>query len=191
MGSDKALLPFGTGNLLQFMLTKVRELTPTPVIVGSRIRYGGYGEAVEDRIAGCGPLGGIHTALSIARTDRSLILSVDVPLLTTSFLRWLVRVAANSDAVVTVPEVGGRLQPLCAVYRRSALSLIETEIEAGRFKAAGINSLVTTRVIAENELHAAGFTPGMFRNLNTPDEYRAALAEDQSHGLSTVEVHRR
>ena len=38
-------------------------------------------------------------------------------------------------------------------------------------------SLVKTRVISEEELVRMGFSPRMFRNLNTPEEWRKAAAE--------------
>ena len=87
MGTDKALLPFGGENLLQLALSKAREISPTPIIVGTRERYASYGEVIEDRFPDCGPLGGIHAALCATQTDLNLVLSVDMPLMTAGFLR--------------------------------------------------------------------------------------------------------
>ena len=173
MGTDKALLPFGDGNLLQLAVRKARELTPQAVIVGRRDLYAEYGEVIEDKFPGCGPLGGIQAALCTTRSDANLILSVDMPLVTVDFLRWLLQIAGQDEAQATVPLAAGRLQPLCAVYRRGVLEAVESQLHEGNYKVDRILSRLTTRRICEEELHAAGFTPEIFCNLNTPAEYNA------------------
>ena len=173
MGRDKALLPFGDETLLECMLGKARHLTARPFIVGRRDLYSRYGEVIEDIIPGCGPLGGIHATLRSTETDLNLVLSVDIPKATPLFLRWMADTASNNDAVVTVPQANGRLQPLCAVYRRSALGAVEGELQAGNFKVTGVFAHLPTRVIAESELAAAGFALDMFDNVNTPADYNA------------------
>jgi molybdenum cofactor guanylyltransferase len=180
MGSDKALLPLGSRNLLQLTLEKARVLVPRPVIVGSRNRYAQYGAVIEDVIPGCGPLSGVHAALGATQTDVNLVLSVDMPLMTTDFLRWLLRVASESVELAIVPEAEGRLQPLCAVYRRAVHGVVEDALRMGLYKVDRLFALFPTRFIAESDWLAAGFSPNIFRNINTPEEYEAvagALAD--------------
>jgi len=66
------------------------------------------------------------------------------------------------------------LQPLCAVYRRAAKCVIEQALLLNDFKVSSIFAKVPTRYIQEDELIAAGFSPEIFINLNTPAEYAAA-----------------
>ena len=173
MGSDKALLPFGGENLLQLALSKAEAISPTPIIVGDRQRYSIYGEVIEDRFPGCGPLAGIHAALCATKTDLNLILSVDMPLMTTGFLSWLMTLAGSGVELAFVPEVQDRRQPLCAVYRRAARPVIEQALEAGDFRVDHIFPLLPTRYVTEDELRAAGFSPDIFCNINTPADYEA------------------
>jgi molybdenum cofactor guanylyltransferase len=188
MGSDKALLPFPGGNLLQLILGKAKQLSPHTVIVGPRDQYALYGDVLEDMVPGCGPLGGIHAALSATQTELNLLLSVDMPLMTVDFLRWLLQAAADSNDLAIVPETEGRLQPLCAGYRRGALPAIERELKAGNFKVDRIFSLVKTRRISETELCAAGFTPAIFCNVNTPADYEAAARQGLRIPLEAARV---
>ena len=174
MGTDKALLQLNGENLLQNALTKAKAVSPTPMIVGSRARYSSYGDVIEDRFPDCGPLGGIHAALCATQTDLNLVLSVDMPLMTADFLHWLAQIAASGEELAVVPEVESRLQPMCAVYRRSALRAIEQALKSGDFKVGDIFSRVPTRYVNEAELAAAGFSPDIFCNVNTPAEYEAA-----------------
>jgi molybdenum cofactor guanylyltransferase len=177
MGSDKALLVLGQQNLLQLTLEKARALGARPVIVGARDKYAQYGEVIEDVIPGCGPLSGIHAALCSTQTEMNLILSVDMPLMTTEFLRWLMQVAWASDEMAIVPQAEGRNQPLCAVYRSGAREVVERALQAGEYKVDSLYALLPTRFVAEKEWQAGGFSPSIFRNINTPQEFEAVAAE--------------
>ena len=179
MGSDKALLPIGHGNMLQLTLDKARQLVPQPVIVGSRERYAQYGEVIEDVIPGCGPLSGIHAALNATQTDLNLILSVDMPLITSGFLRWLLGIACANSELATVPEAEGRVQPLSSVYRRAARREVEQALRTGEYKVDRLFSLLPTRFIPESDWLAAGFPSDIFRNVNTLEEFEAVAAKSE------------
>jgi len=171
MGHDKALLPFGDGNLLQHALAITRGLAAKTYIVGPEEHYAHFGDVVEDVYPGCGPLAGIHAALSATGTDLNLILSVDTPLLTAPFLCWLVAQARNAPQWITVPDADGGPQPLCAVYRRAVRDAAERALAKGEYKIGRLFSQLPTRIIKEQEILAAGFSPEIFRNINTPEEY--------------------
>ena len=177
MGSDKALLPIGGMNLLQIAVVKAKEVSPRTVIVGSRERYAQYGEVIDDIIPGCGPLSGIHAALSTTRSALNLILSVDMPLISPDFLRWLTQTAASGDELAIVPEAHGRTQPLCSVFRRAAGAQAENALRTGEYKVDRLFSILPTRLVAEIDWRAAGFLPGISRNVNTPEEYEAVVTE--------------
>jgi molybdopterin-guanine dinucleotide biosynthesis protein A len=177
MGSDKALLPIGDVNLLQLTLAKAREVAPKTVIVGNRERYAQFGDVIEDIIPGCGPLSGIHAALSSTGSELNLILSVDMPLMSADFLRWLLQTGAACDELAIVPQAQGRTQPLCSVFRRVAQNEVERALRAGEYKVDRLFSIVPTRLISASEWRAAGFSPDIFRNVNTPPEYEAVVTE--------------
>ncbi len=82
MGSDKALLSWAGETLIQRTLAVARQACGRVFICGSRERYGNFGEVVEDAQPGLGPLSGIQAALHATQTDLNLILSVDLPLMT-------------------------------------------------------------------------------------------------------------
>ena len=171
MGSDKARLAIGDETFLSIALRNAQTICPSPVIVGSAARYGAFGNVVEDRFPGCGPLGGIHAALCASSTELNLILSVDLPMMTPDFLLWLVDRAVAGPELVTVPRWNGRCEPLCAVYRREVLPVVEQALQTGRYKVDQIFSETPTRFVTENEIQSAGFGEDIFRNVNTPEEY--------------------
>ena len=174
MGKDKALLRFGEQCMLELAMRKASSVAAETWIVGDAELYSAFGRTIGDQFKGCGPLGGIHAALSASHSDLNLTLSVDVPLMTSEFLAWLVDRAADGSQLATVPRVNGRSQPLCALYRKAALSVVEGLLNAGDYKVDRIFAAVPTRYIEEEEILAAGFNVSLFDNVNTPDEYESA-----------------
>jgi molybdopterin-guanine dinucleotide biosynthesis protein A len=171
MGADKALLSLGDQTLLERALQTASDSGADSYIVGSRARYGHVGPVVEDIYSGCGPLGGIHAALTATGTDLNLILSVDMPLMRAEFLRWLIDQAHTSPELIVVPNAGGGVQPLCATYRRGVVTTAEEALRAGDYKVGRLFERLPTRILSEREIIAAGFSSEIFRNINTPEEY--------------------
>jgi molybdopterin-guanine dinucleotide biosynthesis protein A len=174
MGEDKAFLEFAGRTLLEIALEKVREVAPVTKVVGPRNSFGSG--AIEDVFPDCGPLAGIHTALTHSSSELNLILAVDTPFLEVPFLRLLIRQAKASQAVVTVPRTSDGYQPLCAVYRKDFLELAEEALKDGRYKIDALFRQTELRVVEEAELRRFAFAPAMFQNLNTRAEYRHAKA---------------
>ena len=174
MGADKALLELAGQTLLQRTLELARVMTEDVRIVGAREKFGKFAPVVEDKYANRGPLGGIHAALASTRSDFNLILAVDLPFLEKKFLQHLLAEARASGAEVTVPRAAGGLQPLCAVYRREFAALAEQALAAGRNKIDTLYAQTTVRIIEEDELVRFAFSPTMFDNLNTQEEWERA-----------------
>jgi len=186
MGSDKALLTFHDQTMLARALSTAAAVAGKVVIVGPRERYARYGEVIGDLYAGCGPLGGIHAALSATGTDLNLLLSVDTPLMTAEFLGWLLERARNAGEWMVVPDALGGRQPLCAVYRRPVQALVEQALKDGDYKIGHMFSRAPTLYIPEMEICEAGFSPEIFSNVNSPEEYEALL-QDQPATLTKRE----
>ncbi len=178
MGVDKALLSFRDQTLLARALQTAAAAASKVVIVGPRDRYAKYGEVVEDVYADCGPLAGIHAALGATETELNLVLSVDMPLMTPEFLRWLLERAQNSGELIVVPDALGGPQPLCAVYRRPLHSLAEQALKEDDYKIGHLFSRTPTRYVSEAEIGEAGFSPQVFRNVNTSEEYEALMRDE-------------
>ena len=178
MGADKALLAFGDETLLARALQTVAAAADRVVIVGPRERYAAFGEVIEDIYPGCGPLAGIHAALGATETDLNLILSVDMPLMTAEFLKWLLEDARNAGELMVVPDALGGQQPLCAVYRRAVQALAEKALKDGDYKIGHLFSNAPTRHISEAEIVEAGFSPRIFRNVNTNEDFQTLLRDE-------------
>jgi molybdopterin-guanine dinucleotide biosynthesis protein A len=176
MGTDKAFVILRSRTLLALALELARSVTPDVRIVGERAKFSSFAPVVEDIFPNCGPLAGIHAALRSSQADLNLMLAVDVPFVTPPLLQYLIARARNSaSATVTVAQSGGRLQPLCAIYRPDFANFAEHALRAGRYKIDRLFDLAGTQVLTEDELQSAGFPPDAFRNLNTREDLAQAV----------------
>jgi molybdopterin-guanine dinucleotide biosynthesis protein A len=181
MGADKAFVILDGRTLLARALDVARSVTPDVRIVGDPAKFLPFAPVVEDVFRERGPLGGIHAALRASGAALNLILAVDVPFVTPGLLQYLIKQARNAaSATVTVARANGGWQPLCAVYRRRFADAAEQSLRAGRYKIDTLFVAPWTLAIQEDELEAAGFSPKMFRNLNTREELEAVQKEDVS-----------
>jgi len=176
MGQDKSRLPFGDTTLLRWVIRRV-ALACQPVLVVARATsdYPDCGaRVIVDQRPGDGPLAGLAAGLAAVETAHAAVVPCDLPFIEAELLQGLSELAPGWDAVV--PVVGGRAQPLCAVYSREVVSVVENMLERGE---RAVHRLimqpgVRVRRVLEEELGA--WAPGRlsFVNINTPGDYERA-----------------
>ena len=169
MGRDKASLTLGNETFLQRIAAELDAC-------GFQEKYVslGTGEkteihipvgwtAVRDRYRDCGPLGGIHAALSACRAEWALFVSCDTPLYRRELAELLIsKVPGLSEASGTSevpgmsippsetdPEKGepparpqllipvtpdGRWHMTCAIWRRTLLPEVEAQLKSGDYR---------------------------------------------------------
>lgn len=175
MGANKALLELGGRTLLERALDTLRAVCPEPAIVGDPAAFAKYGNVIPDVFPGCGPLGGIHAALSSSSAELNLVLAVDMPFVSRELAEFLVSTAEACEAMVTVPRNGRGFQPLCAVYRRAFGPLADQALREGKYKIDTLFPQVEVRMVSADELSAAGFSERNFFNVNTPEDLKAIV----------------
>ena len=181
MGADKAFLELAGKPLLVRAANLAAEVVPDVKIVGDPRKFAAFGPVTEDLHRDCGPLGGIHAALAISEAEWNLILAVDLPFVPARFLKYLLARAELSGATVTVPSLGKYFQPLCAVYRKAFLWVADRALSKGKNKIDPLFSEVSLCAISEEDMAANGFEASIFRNLNTPEEWQAAIRDFASN----------
>jgi molybdenum cofactor guanylyltransferase len=177
MGRDKALLTLGGKPLVEKGLLKLGQVCIEVAIAGGTEELARFGRVIPDKSAGCGPLGGIVSALEESSFEWNLFLPVDAPFVPVSALKELLAGADGFDGVCVMARTGGQMQPLCAVYSKKSLAVLQEEFAAGRWK-------VTKAIEAAGEVRFVDFEDaGWFANLNTPEEF--AEAEKHLGALDT------
>ncbi len=167
MGQDKALLSYQGTTLAGYVAHVVHQVAESVALIGDPDRYQHLGYPVfRDRFPGCGPLSGIHTALSVSRTDWNLVVACDMPLVTPEVLRALFRQNAEPghNAIMAMGP-GGEPEPLCAVYHRRCLPALDRAIRDKRFKMKNL--------VMELESESRMVDSNALANVNTPSEWAA------------------
>lgn len=147
----------------------------------ARRRKGRDVRAIVDLIPGCGPLGGVHAALTAARGDAVFVVACDMPYVTAGLGAFLLGLARDADLVVPRTERG--YHPLCAVYTRACLAAIARRIEA---RQLALRDLVVdvdlrARIVTAEEIGQFGECDRLFANVNTPAEYAGLEGTDTLH----------
>ncbi|HWF46300.1 MAG TPA: molybdenum cofactor guanylyltransferase [Bryobacteraceae bacterium] len=164
MGCDKALLPWNAEPLVEQVAKTVERAAGNVILIGSPERYRELRrECLPDIHPGLGPLAGIEAALASGRGDWNLIVACDMPGLDAGWLSKLLETAeAGNLACIAARDGAGILHPLCAVYRKDCLSVVERAIARNRPRAQDLLK----------DLEAAPFDfPAMISNVNTPEEW--------------------
>jgi molybdopterin-guanine dinucleotide biosynthesis protein A len=165
MGRDKALLPYRGGTLAQAVARQVARVAGSAVLVGDPQRYQGLGyPVIPDDFPDEGPLGGILTALRHSPAEWNLVTACDMPGLKRSFLEELLAAAEVNQASTVPMGPSGRLEPLCAVWRRDALGMLETAFAGGIRKVASACEGLRMAVYPVAEV-------APFQNVNTPEDW--------------------
>jgi molybdenum cofactor guanylyltransferase len=174
MGEDKAFLELAGKPLIVRAVEVACEAVRDVKIVGDPLKFAAFGPVIEDVYRDRGPLGGIHAALTNSAAEWNLVLAVDLPFVPAQFLKYLLARAESSEATVTIPSLGKYFQPLCAVYRNAFVSAAERSLSQGKNKIDQLFPEVTVCAVSEEEIVASGFDASIFRNLNSPEEWRSA-----------------
>jgi molybdenum cofactor guanylyltransferase len=185
MGRDKASVTLAGRPLLEHMMSKLRALGVRARVAGLRAPVGEVAtEVLHDAHPDCGPLSGMETALATSESALVLVLGVDLPLVETEFLAWMLQRAAMTDAVATIPHLLGEPQPLCAVYQREILGEVRSALAAGNYKvmhaverpAAGRREdfFDAERMGATGAWRSTVATHWQFMNCNTPEDLTIA-----------------
>ena len=119
---------------------------------------------LPDATAGCGPLAGIASALAWTPRPRVFVVACDMPFLEAAAIELLLARAGE----LVVPVVGGRPEPLHAVYHRDLLARVQARLSAGRRRAAGLIDDARATLVDEPTLRAVDPELRFLVNLNEP-----------------------
>jgi molybdopterin-guanine dinucleotide biosynthesis protein A len=181
MGRAKAWLPFGDELMLPRVARLLGQVVSPLVVVAAPDQdvppLPAEITIVRDEERGRGPLQGLAAGLAAlqGKADAAYLSSCDVPFLRPGFARRMIELLG--DRAICVPRVGDYHHPLAAVYRLDVLPAVQRLLAEDRLRPVFLFDAVPTRVVAAPELAEADPTFQSLRNLNTAEEYEAALAE--------------
>jgi molybdopterin-guanine dinucleotide biosynthesis protein A len=164
MGREKATLRIDGERLVDRAVRILRTCCHEVLVAsGDGARLGGLEvPQVADAVPDAGPLGGLVAGLEAAAHDLVAVVAVDMPNADPVVLRGLARRWSGQAAVI--PRSGGRLQPLHAVWSRSAAHDLRVLLSRGERSVTAVAELLGALVV-----DADGWGP-FARNVNRPED---------------------
>jgi molybdopterin-guanine dinucleotide biosynthesis protein A len=181
MGVPKATLPFGPETMLQRVVRLLGSVVSPIVAVAAREQALPELPAdliiTRDEREQRGPLEGLRAGLRALpdSVDIAYVTSCDVPLLVPAFVSRMIELLGDRD--IAVMEIDGFAHPLSAVYRRSTLPHVEGLLAQEKLRPVFLFDAVRTRRVRPEEMVSADPQLYTLQNLNTPEDYQAALSE--------------
>jgi acetylornithine deacetylase/succinyl-diaminopimelate desuccinylase-like protein/molybdopterin-guanine dinucleotide biosynthesis protein A len=167
-GVAKGLLRVGGESIAARSLALFRALFDAAIVVANDpAPYAGLGAAiVPDLLPGRGAPGGLHAALSAARTEWVFAAGCDMPFLDARAIAFLAGRRAGAQAVLV--RFGGRLEPLHAFWSRACLPVLDRMLREGEPSLRELAAAVGARIVEEEEWRAVDPAGRAFENANTP-----------------------
>lgn len=176
MGIDKATVEVGGATLLDRALSRLTKVCDPVLIAPGDLHLGvETHRLVPDAMPGAGPLGGIVAALHRSPHRLLAVVAVDMPWLDPDLLRFLGTRIGDHDVAVCQTQRG--LEPLHAVYARSALPVAEAALQSGERSLRGMIAQLRALTIAEEDWRSAGFSERFASNVNTPADLEGISPE--------------
>lgn len=169
MGQNKALMQIGTKRLIDYVLDALSFLSPRILLsYNGTLTNVGSVKIIPDVLPGNGPASGLHAALANCETPRCLVISTDMPLLSSGFLKDFLA-NASSKPITAAMSPDGFIEPLCAIYDSNLHALLHQQIEQKKNKlmhfliTAGYEALDASKI-------SRHWNPNLFTNINTPQD---------------------
>ena len=171
MGTDKAFLRADGGLLIERQLRCLQECGASEILISGRaeVDYSALQQrVVYDEHPGLGPLAGLSTLMKASLFPHLLVLAIDLPEMTSTFLKKIITGCKANTGCVPVDQSG--FQPLAAVYPISIRPIIERRLNEG---------LYSMRAFVDEALTLGTLTPlpvnpqdqDCFVNWNRPDDW--------------------
>lgn len=167
MGTDKGFLSLNGKLFTQYSIDALNPFVSETIIVSNNTDYDVFGlKRVEDFTENAGPLAGLYSGLIYSKTTYNLVLSCDIPLITSAILKKIIN---NIDAVSEIIQIesNGKTMPLIALYKTSCKEHFHKLLQnSERRLQFAVNLCKVKNIILDAE--SAIYT----MNVNTPEELK-------------------
>lgn len=172
MQRDKSLLPFNDYNsLIQYQYERLKVVFTDVYISTKEHKFdfldAKHKDVIYDKVKLHSPMVALQTILESIKSEKVFILTVDTPFVSVDTIEKLINESLAYD--ITIATTLNKEHNLCGVFSKSVLPLIKSMLRKNIHKVGYLlKQSHTKRLKCENDEE--------FLNMNTPDEYKAALA---------------
>jgi len=174
MGTEKGMIPLGECMLYQYPLRVLESFTDTILISTCKpLEIPEKYEQVCDEIPGIGPMGGLYTCLKQSQSELNMVLPYDLPMVNSDLFRHLLRYTNDFDVVIPAAEPG-KQEPLCGIYKKSALTAMKEMIDEENYAIHQLLPRVRSRVLVMDP-SLPFYHEMLFSNVNTQADLAGIL----------------
>jgi molybdopterin-guanine dinucleotide biosynthesis protein A len=170
-GITKANVVIDGKTIISRIISTISDLFVEIIIVTNKpeefqefIQY----KIVKDQYLKAGPLGGIHAALKASSEDAIFIFAGDMPFLDKEIISDQINEFNKRGHDVFIPKVDQFVEPLHAIYRKSALNHLEKFLLEGKSRA--VRDFLSEVNVGYFQLPKTEKTKLAFANINSPSD---------------------
>lgn len=162
MQSEKGLVLYQDKPFIEHIIDAVLPISSNIQLITNTNEYDYLNyRKIKDIIIDKGSLGGIYSALANSDSEINLILSCDIPLISTEILLELIA-KHNTNFDVTVFEDKESLHPLIGIYSKQIVAILKQSIDENDLKMMRFLSKVKTQRILVDYVKSQ-----FFKNINS------------------------
>ena len=175
-GEDKTLLKINGETLVERAVKALRPWCGDIIIASNAAAKYRVANTVEviDSWPDIGPLGGIHAGLAAAEHDFAMVVAGDMPFFSGRLTACLLR-RRTPEAQIVIADGGRGPEPLCALYGRTCLPLIEEMVRRGVYAPRELLRETKHVIVTKEELRRDDVSENIFFNLNSAEDKRRWL----------------
>ena len=189
-GQEKYFFQYQGKTFIERLVDSLREVTDEIILVAKNREQCRRFDAVRgvrcitDIRPGLGPIGGLHAGVCEAKGELIFVSACDMPCIENAVVSYLFEAIGDADAAIPNWD-REMLEPLHAVYRRSAL--IEYLRNHASLSLRPMIRSINTRYVPVDELRHLDPQLRTFTNINKLEELdriNATVAQKPGHGES-------
>ena len=169
-GVAKGLCEVGGRAMLARQLDALGELFPKRLLItNTPERYRDFAiPAVADERPGCGPLGGLATALQCASSEQVFLIGCDMPFIRPQLVRYLLQVAPQADLVA--PVIDGYVEPLLSRVATRIEPIVQAQLDRRRYKMTDLYPRLEVAYVEQAAVERLDPERKSFININSLDD---------------------
>ena len=173
MGADKAYSRIGNKTLLENSYELLKEFCRDVIFsTGNNVVQTIPGQKnIPDEKQGLGPIGGIYSCLKHSETGTNIIIAVDIPFIDRRLIKFLLENYNNTDLLIPATHSNG-IEPLCGIYNKSVLPLIELMINQNDLKVQNLVNYCNSKILRITK-EMEFYDDRLFLNINTPEDLKS------------------
>ena len=165
MGADKAFITYNGKPLIRYSIDLAVCYTKNIIISTNQDQFRDLGfPVVTDIYPVNAPLAGIHAGLKFSKTDWTLVLTCDMPNVSSQLIDYLIS-KLEGKAKLFLPAHDGFVEPLCGFYHRGLIAVIESNFMKNKLSPLDLLEVVPHRIIQMEDVLDENLS-FLFKNIN-------------------------